>query len=80
MSGLIVNYNFYMGDIGISFSLIFLPLAFTGLFHWISTGKYKMLTLGISLICLSHVLNVIFVIVTMIIFTLINIQKLSKAK
>ncbi len=80
MAGLTVNYNFYMGDIGISFSLIFLPLAFAGLFHWLTSGKYKMLALGLSLICLSHVLNFIFIIITMTIITLINIKKLSRAK
>ncbi|TLQ20817.1 hypothetical protein FEZ41_02010 [Lentilactobacillus parafarraginis] len=80
LSGMTVNYNFYMGDIGITYSLIFLPLAFAGLYHWLKFGKYKMLALGVTLICLSHVLNTIFLICTFVIITIINYHELSKFK
>ncbi|MCP9332606.1 hypothetical protein [Lentilactobacillus hilgardii] len=80
MSGLLINTNFTAADLGISFSLLFLPLVFAGLYHWLTSNHYKMLTVGISLICLSHVLNFIFVIVTLVLLTIINFKKVTKNK
>lgn len=78
LSALNVSYQYLMADIGIVATIAFLPLAFVGFYHWLTNGEYRMLALGISLVALSHVLNFIFLIVTLAIFTIINCKKISK--
>lgn len=80
LSALNVSYQYLMADIGVVATIAFLPLAFAGFYHWLVRGNYRMLALGVSLVALSHVLNFIFLIVTLFIFTIINYKKLNKDK
>lgn len=80
LSGLNVTYNFLMADIGISFTIIVLPLVFAGYYHWITAGKYKMLAVGMTLVCLSHVLNIIVTLIALIVFLLVDIKKVTGRK
>jgi len=80
LSALNVSYQYIMADLGIVATIVFLPLAFAGLYHWLTNGKYRMLTWGVSLIALSHVLNFILLLITLAIFTMINYKKLNKDK
>lgn len=80
LSGLNITYNFLMVDIGISFTIIFLPLIFAGYYHWINSGKYRMLALGMTMVCLSHVLNILIVLFALVILLLIDIKKTNRVK
>ncbi|KRL18325.1 hypothetical protein FD12_GL000033 [Lentilactobacillus rapi DSM 19907 = JCM 15042] len=80
LSGLNVTYNFLMVDIGISFTIIVLPLVFAGYYHWITAGRYKMLTIGMTIICLSHVLNILITLLALVIFLIIDIRKVTRQK
>jgi len=80
LSALNVSYQYLMADIGIVATVAFLPLAFTGLYHWVTEGKYRMLALGVTLVALSHVLSFVFLIVTFMIFSAINYGKLTDQK
>lgn len=80
LSGLNITYNFLMVDIGISFTIIVLPLVFAGYYHWITSGKYRMLTLGMTVVCLSHVLNILITLLALIILLIIDIRKTNRLK
>ncbi len=73
-------YEYISADLGVSFSLIFLPLVFAGFYQWLTESKYKIMTIGISVILMSHILNFIFVILVLAALTIINWKKLDKAK
>jgi len=80
LSALNVSYQYLMADIGIVATIVFLPMVFAGLYHWIMNGRYGMLTCGVTVVALSHVLSFILLIFTLIVFTLINWTKLDDEK
>ncbi len=80
LSSVLVSYQYRIADLGVVSALLVLPLAFSGFYHWISSGRYRMMAIGITLVLLCHVLTFIFLILTLIIFTIINIKKISKKK
>lgn len=80
LSGMAVTYNFASADLGVSFSILCFPLAFVGVYHWLKSGNYKMLTIGVSLVALSHVLNFILLICMLICITIINLKKINQRK
>ncbi|GHP13294.1 hypothetical protein YK48G_07190 [Lentilactobacillus fungorum] len=80
LSGLNVTYNFLMVDIGISFTIMILPLVFAGYYHWVTAGKYRMLAASMTVVCLSHVLNILIALMALVIFLLIDIRKINRQK
>lgn len=80
LSGLVICNNFLCADLGVSFSLIFFPAAFAGIYHWLKNGKYRLLILGLSGILLSNILNFVFIILTFVCLTLMNFKLINKQK
>ncbi len=80
LSGLCATYYFLMADLGISFSLIFLPLVYAGFYHLIKSGHYKMMTIGIILVSLSHLINAIIVLISLIVLLLTNLRTMNLKK
>lgn len=80
LSGLCAIYYFLMADLGISFSLIFLPLVYSGFYHLIKSGHYKMMTIGIILVSLSHLLNAIIVLISLTVLLLTNLRIMNLKK
>ncbi|MDO4911962.1 MAG: hypothetical protein Q3960_00220 [Lactobacillus sp.] len=74
------DYLYSSFDLGNIFSFMIFPIAFAGLYHWLTKSKYKMLACGISLIILSHILCSLFTLCMFAILTLINIKKIDKQK
>lgn len=65
LSTMVLWYAFYGMDMGVTSSLIFLPLVMFGTLHLLKENKWKELSIGVSIISLCHiitaVLSVIFV-------------------
>lgn len=80
LSALKISYNFLNADIGVTFTLAILPLVFAGFYHWITDSKYKMLTVGVSLVFLSHILNFIFVVIVLLVLLFINYKQVDGKK
>lgn len=80
LSGLLASYNFLSADLGVSFSLIFFPLVFCGFYQFIKFGNYKMLIIGMTLVCLSHLLNTIILFIVLIILLIINFKSITLNK
>lgn len=76
-SSLVLFYSFTTMYIGITSSLIFLPTVLFGCLGFIRDGKWIELTIGISFIICSHVINTLMSIILVLIFLIINTKKIS---
>ena len=81
LSTVMLFYSFHSMDIGVSSSLIFLPLVLFGTYSLMDDYKHwKELALGISCIMLCHVLTAIFAISLVLVIILINYGYLKNKK
>ncbi|MDO4911960.1 MAG: hypothetical protein Q3960_00210 [Lactobacillus sp.] len=70
-------YQYISGDLGAVWSIGLMPMACAGLYHLITNNKYKMLSLAMSLLVLTHILNTLIVAFTLLIILLINFKKID---
>ena len=80
LSALMICCGYNSADLGISFSLIFFPVAFAGFYCWLKNGSYRLMTLGVSAILLCHLLNFIFTFILLLLLASINFKILNKGK
>ncbi|MCT6858973.1 MAG: hypothetical protein M3Z82_06870 [Apilactobacillus sp.] len=59
LSALVLHENFYATDLGISTSLIFLPLVLFGSIQLIEKYKWRQLAIGLIFISLSHIITAV---------------------
>ncbi|MDO4902930.1 MAG: hypothetical protein Q3959_01570 [Limosilactobacillus sp.] len=77
-SSLIGFYQYVSGDLAAVWAMGLLPLASAGLYHLIKDNRYKMLTISMSLIFLSHLLNFLLTSIVFALIVVINYDKCTK--
>lgn len=73
-------YCFKSMDMGVSSSLIYLPLVFFGSYELLKNNKWKELTLGISAVMFCHIITAIMSIVLVFIILCVNYKKSLKVE
>lgn len=72
LSTVMLFYSFRNMDMGVSSSLIFLPMVLFGTYELINNNKWKELTIGISFIIYCHLLTSVMTSLLVVIMLLIN--------
>ena len=73
-------FSFQMTDIGVTSSLIYLPMVLFGTFALINDYKWKELSIGITAIFLSHIISAIMAIILSACIILINFKCIRNKK
>lgn len=71
----IINWYFGLLDLGLITAYLFLPLVFFGTLKFIEENKYVELSLGLTLIFISHILTFVFASLFVFIWFLFNIKR-----
>lgn len=79
-SNMVLAYDYQTMDIGVMWSLIWIPLVFAGFYQWLKTGKWVGLAIGLSGILLSHILTFVIVLFSLVVLTLFNYKVLFSLK
>lgn len=74
ISNIVLYYEFNSMDIGVTSSLIFLPLVLFGTLSLINDYRWKELTIGMSAIVLCHVLTTLLAVIMVLSLVLANID------
>lgn len=78
LSSMNLHYVFFSMDLGVSTSLIFLPLVIFGTYNLINYNSWKQLSIGMSVIVLSHVITSLLSAILVLTILIINIGKIKK--
>lgn len=78
LSSLVMVYCFHLMDMGVSGSMVFMPLALFGLLNLIHHNKWLQLSIGMSLVIFCHVLNAIILVLGLLIIMLFNTKIMRK--
>ncbi|MDO4911961.1 MAG: 6-pyruvoyl-tetrahydropterin synthase-related protein [Lactobacillus sp.] len=70
-------YQYISGDLGAVWALGFAPLACAGLYHLFKDNKYQMLSIGMSLMILSHLLNSLILAFSLLIVLIVEFRKIK---
>lgn len=69
--------SFIVMDIGITSSLIFLPMILFGCLQFIENKKWKELSIGMSLIMCSHIINSMLAVIFTLVLLILNYKKIN---
>ncbi|MDS1014390.1 hypothetical protein QT353_00155 [Lentilactobacillus buchneri] len=72
VSNMVIAYDYQTMDIGVMWSLIWIPLVFCGFYKWIYSNKWVGLSIGLSGLLLSHILSFLIVVLSLLILSLFN--------
>lgn len=80
LSTMTLFYSFILMDIGVSSSLIFIPMVLFGTYRLINANKWLELTIGISAVIFCHVITSVMISMLVIVILVINWRSLVKRK
>ncbi len=78
LSTMTLFYSFILMDMGVSSSLIFIPMALFGTYCLINDHKWLELTIGISAVIFCHVITAVMISMLVIIILILNWRSLVK--
>lgn len=78
LSTMTLWYAFYGMDMGVTSSMIYLPLVLFGALHLLKNNKWKQLSFGISFIILCHIITAVLSVVFVATLLIINYKKFKE--
>ncbi|MCT6858976.1 MAG: hypothetical protein M3Z82_06885 [Apilactobacillus sp.] len=80
ISTTVLALSFYVTDIGMTSSLLYLPMVLFGTFELLNNYKWKEISIGLIAISMCHVITSIMSILMVCFFLIINLNKLKDNK
>lgn len=80
ISTTVLALSFYLTDIGMTSSLLYLPMVLFGTFELLDKYKWKEMSIGIIAVSMCHVITAVMSILMVLFFITINYHKLTNKK
>lgn len=80
ISTTVLALSFYLTDIGMTSSLLYLPMVLFGTFELLEKYKWKEMSIGIIAVSMCHVITAVMSILMVLFFITINYHKLKNKK